>query len=78
MVEIFIIYDWTTNAILATHVKNMAEETILSCFKQHITYLYKERIQTHPQHHRQCGVKSSTSVPRDREGEHTTFGAAQP
>ena len=41
MVAIFIIYDWTTNAILATHVKNMAEETIVICFKQQITYLTK-------------------------------------
>ena len=41
MVTIFIVYDWTTNAILATPVKNMAEETIVSCFKQKITYLTK-------------------------------------
>ena len=78
MVEIFIIYDWTTNEILATPVKNMAEETIVSCFKRKITYLYKMKIQTHSQHHWQCGVKSSTSVPRGREGKHTTCGAAQP
>ena len=41
MVPIFIMYDWTTNAILATPVKNMAEEMIVSCFKQQITYLTK-------------------------------------
>ena len=41
MVAIFIVYDWTTNAILATPVKNMAEETIVICFKQNITYLTK-------------------------------------
>ena len=41
MVAIFIVYDWTKNAILKTPVKNMAEETILSCFKQKIAYLTK-------------------------------------
>ena len=41
MVEIFVVYDWTTNEILATLVKNMAEETIVSFFKQKITYLTK-------------------------------------
>ena len=41
MVAIFIVYDWTTNKILATPVITMAEETILSCFKQKITYLTK-------------------------------------
>ena len=41
MVAIFIIYDWTTNAILATPVKNMAEEMIVRCFKQNIAYLTK-------------------------------------
>ena len=69
MVAIFIIYNWTTNEILATPVKTLAEETIVRCFKQKITHLYKKRIQTHPQHHRQCVVKSSTSGPRGREGE---------
>ena len=39
MVAIFIVYDWTTNSILATPVKNMAEKTIVSCFKQKIKYL---------------------------------------
>ena len=41
MVAIFIIYDWKTNAILATPVKNMTEKTIASYFKQKITYLTK-------------------------------------
>ena len=78
MVAIFIVYDWTTNAILATTIKNMAEETIVSCFKQKYNIPYKKRFQTHPQHHRQCGVKSSAIVPRGRECQHTTCGAAQP
>ena len=77
LVSIFIIYDWTTNAVLEKPVKNMAEETTVSCFKQQIIYLYKKRLQTHPQHNRQCGIKSSTIVPRGREGEHTTCGSAQ-
>ena len=41
MVAIFIVYYWTTNAILATPVKNISEETIVSCFKQNIAYLTK-------------------------------------
>ena len=41
MVAIFIIYDCTTNVILATPVNHMAEETIVICFKQNITYLTK-------------------------------------
>ena len=41
MVEIFIIYDWTTNAIIETPVNNMKEETIVQCFKQNIQYLSK-------------------------------------
>ena len=41
IVAIFIIYDWTTNEILATPVKNMAEKKIVSCYKQHVTYLTK-------------------------------------
>ena len=39
MVAIFIIYDWTTKTILEAPIKNMAEETIVSCFKQKVTYL---------------------------------------
>ena len=51
MVAIFIVYYWTKNAILATPVKNKAEETIVICVKQQITYHYKKKIQTHPQHY---------------------------
>ena len=42
MVVIFVVYDLTTNAILATPVKNVAEGTLVSFFKQKITYFTKE------------------------------------
>ena len=41
MVKICILYGWTTNAIIATTVKNMKEETIVGCFKQNIEYITK-------------------------------------
>ena len=41
MVEICILYGCTTNAIIATPVKNMKEEKIVGCFKQNIEYLSK-------------------------------------
>ena len=41
MQAIFIMYDWTTNAILATPMKDAKSETIVECFKQNITYLSK-------------------------------------
>ena len=65
MVSIFIVYDWTTNTILATPIKNMSEETIVSCFKKNIIP-YEKRFQTHPQHHQKCGVRNSASVTRGR------------
>ena len=37
----FIMYDWTTNAILATTIKDAKAETIVECFKQQIVYLAK-------------------------------------
>ena len=37
MQAIFIIYDWMTNAILATPMKDANVETIVECFKQNIT-----------------------------------------
>ena len=37
----FIMYDWTTNAILATTIKYAKAETIVECFKQQIEYLAK-------------------------------------
>ena len=41
MSAVFIIYDWTTNAILVTSIKNAKAETIVECFKENITYLSK-------------------------------------
>ena len=41
MTEMFIMYDWTTNAILATPLKEAKSETIVECFKKNITYLSK-------------------------------------
>ena len=34
-------YDWTSNAILETPIKEAKAETIVECFKQNITYLSK-------------------------------------
>ena len=39
MTEMFIMYDWTSNAILATPIKEAKAEKIVECFKQNITYL---------------------------------------
>ena len=39
MTEMFIMYDWTSNAILATPTKEAKAEKIVECFKQNITYL---------------------------------------
>ena len=41
MVAIFIVYNWTTNKIIATPKNNMKEETIVECFKHNIEYLSK-------------------------------------
>ena len=41
MVAIFVVYYWTTDAILETPENNMAEETIVICFKKNIAYLMK-------------------------------------
>ena len=41
MQAIFIMYDWTTNVILATPMRYAKSETIVECFKQKITYLSK-------------------------------------
>ena len=41
MVDIFIVYNCITDAIIATPIKNMKEETIAECFKQNIEYLSK-------------------------------------
>ena len=39
MTAMFIMYDWTSNAILATQTKEAKAETIVECFKKNITYL---------------------------------------
>ena len=41
MQAVFIMYDWTTNGILATPIKDAKVETIVECFKQNIEYLSK-------------------------------------
>ena len=41
MTEMFIVYDWTSNAILATPIKEAKLETIVECSKKNITYLSK-------------------------------------
>ena len=35
----FILYDWTTNAILATPVKDTTDESMVAAFKENIEYL---------------------------------------
>ena len=37
--KLFIMYDWTSNAIIETPIKEAKAETIVECFKQNITYL---------------------------------------
>ena len=39
MKAIFILYDWTTNAILATPIKTATDEEMIRAFKKNITYL---------------------------------------
>ena len=39
MAAMFIVSDWTSNAILSTPIKEAEAETIVECFKQNITYL---------------------------------------
>jgi hypothetical protein len=41
MIAIFILYDWTKNAILATPVKDGKAQTTISTFESHIQYLRK-------------------------------------
>ena len=35
----FILYDWTTNEILATPIKDTADESMVAAFKENIEYL---------------------------------------
>ena len=39
---IFILYDWTTNAILATPVKDVKEGSTIEAFRSNIEYLSKQ------------------------------------
>ena len=39
MTSILIVYDWTTNAILATPVKDLKDETVVAAFRDNIEYL---------------------------------------
>ena len=39
--EMFITYDWTSNAVLTTPIKEAKVETIVECLKNNITYLSK-------------------------------------
>ena len=41
MTAMFIMYDWTSNAILATPIKEAKSETIVDFFKHNIIYLAK-------------------------------------
>ena len=41
MQELFIMYDWTTNAILSTPIKYSRAETIVECFRQNVEYISK-------------------------------------
>ena len=41
MVTVFILYDWTSNAILADPVENTKDDTIVRVFKQRVKYLLK-------------------------------------
>ena len=41
MQAVFIMYDWRTNAILATPIRDAKAETIVECFKQNVEYLSK-------------------------------------
>lgn len=37
MTDIFILYDWTTNAILAKPIKNAQDETMVKVFKKRLS-----------------------------------------
>ena len=41
MKAVFILYDWTSNAILATPIETATDEQMISAFKKNITYLTK-------------------------------------
>ena len=41
MAAMFIMYDWASNAILATPIKEAKAKTIVECFKRNIKYMSK-------------------------------------
>ena len=41
MMTILIIYDWTTNSILALPIENAKDETLVKAFKTQVKYLHK-------------------------------------
>ena len=45
MTAIFILYDWATNAILATPVKDVKEGSTIEAFKSNTEYLSKQGFQ---------------------------------
>ena len=42
MVSVFILYDWTSNAILAEPVANTKDKTLVATFKDKVEYLAKQ------------------------------------
>ena len=40
-IDIFILYNWTTNAILSAPIKYTKDETIIEAFQTHIKYITK-------------------------------------
>ncbi len=42
MVKVFVLYGWTTNAILAEPMENAKDETMVRVFKEKLKYLKKE------------------------------------
>ena len=38
MIAMFIVYDWTSNIIIVTPIKEAKAKTIVECFKKNITY----------------------------------------
>ena len=51
--EIFVLYNWSSNDILETLVKDLIETSTIATFKEKIPYKTKNRLQTSLQHHRQ-------------------------
>ncbi len=43
MTAVFVLYDWTSNAILAMPITDATDATMVEAFKQNIEYLEKKR-----------------------------------